>query len=284
MAGLLLCLLPAVFANDATAVDASPASTAGIRRLQREAARWSGTSLPSPASLVRLCGTSMLCAARTLAGFLGHGARLAYRRHPDTDTIRMVRSLPSIVHVERPAEGVLRVHFMRFGRAALRELETVLAASRSPVRILEMDLRDHHGGKLRDMMRLASRFTGPVHRALALHYPDGRVRWLDLPPPPRGTSPVIPGLRIIVNHGTASSAEIFAALLRRYGRARILGNGRTRGKNWLLRSIAVTNDVVLLVPAEHVHVPGETLAGGLRPDGPFLASNGHRTEKTGGGR
>ncbi len=134
------------------------------------------------------------------------------------------------------------------------------------------------------MMRLASRFTGPVHKALALHYPDGRIRWLDLPPPPRGTSPVMPDLRIIVNHDTASSAEIFAALLRRYGRARILGNGRTRGKDWLLRTIAITNDVVLLVPAEHVHVPGETLAGGLRPDGPLPPSDERRTEKTGGER
>jgi C-terminal processing protease CtpA/Prc len=72
-------------------------------------------------------------------------------------------------------------------------------------------------------------------------------------------------LTVLVGPETASSGEILAALLRRYGGAELLG-APTAGKDYLSRVVAVDQDWRLLVPAERIEVPGETLAGGLVPD------------------
>lgn len=282
-AGLFLGFLLAVLATNIMAVDAK-ASTAGIERILNEISLWTNTPLPSAEAIKQSCGMNMVCAARMLAEAMGPDARLTRQLHPDTDTIRMVRNLPSITRIEYPGTGILRVRFTRFGRTAIQELETALMTSRQVIRTLEVDLRDHRGGNLRAMMRLASWFTGPVHKALALQRTEGKLEWLDLNSFKNGASELPrPHIRILINQNTASSAEIFAALLRRYAGARILGNSRTRGKNWLLRTIAVTHDLVLLVPAERIHVPGESLTGGLLPDAPFPpADRSKNTERKSG--
>ena len=64
---------------------------------------------------------------------------------------------------------------------------------------------------------------------------------------------------------TASSAEVLAALLRRYAGARLIG-AQTLGKDWLTRLIPVDHDWRLAIPAERIEVPGERLAQGLVPD------------------
>lgn len=70
---------------------------------------------------------------------------------------------------------------------------------------------------------------------------------------------------VLVGPGTASSAEVLAALLQRYADARLAGS-QTAGKDYLTRVIAVDHDWRLLVPAERIEVPGVTLTGGLQPD------------------
>ena len=78
------------------------------------------------------------------------------------------------------------------------------------------------------------------------------------------TFPEVRGLPVLVGPGTASSAEVLAALLQRYAGARLAGS-RTAGKNHLTRVIAVDHDWRLLVPAERIAVPGVELTGGLQP-------------------
>ena len=185
-----------------------------------------------------------------------------------TTPVRLVRSRPTLGGVSRPSPQVLRLKIVRFGRMAEREVLAALAASPG-VRVLELDLRGQRGGRLRNMLRLAGLFTGPVPGAVILA--GARRTVLSIPARPRRL-PWPVRLRVLVDRRTASSAEVFAALLRRHAGARILGE-RTFGKDWVARPVAVSHDWRLLVPAERIVVPGETLAGGLKPDAPLPAAS-----------
>ncbi len=226
-----------------------------------------GRPLPSPQAIwLRQCRRDMDCVARALLPHLDSRTRLVPVMHPDTDTIRLVKNRPSIVDVSRPASSVLRLSIVRFGRTAEREVLAALTAAPG-TRVLELDLRGQQGGRLRNMLRLAGLFTGAVPDAVILA--GARRTVLAVPArPQRLPWPV--RLRVLVDRRTASSAEIFAALLRRHAGARILGE-RTFGKDWVARPVAVSHDWRLLVPAERVIVPGESLAGGLEPDAPLPA-------------
>ena len=61
---------------------------------------------------------------------------------------------------------------------------------------------------------------------------------------------------------------MLAALLRRHAGARVLGE-RTFGKDYAMRVERIDDDWQALVPDGRLEVPGEVLAGGLRPDGPI---------------
>ena len=70
---------------------------------------------------------------------------------------------------------------------------------------------------------------------------------------------------VLIGPGTASSAEVLAALLRHHAGARLIG-APTMGKDWLTRLVPVDHDWRLAIPAERIEVPGETLTQGLVPD------------------
>ncbi len=235
------------------------------------------------ARLVRLkCGGDVLCAARLIAAKLGPKARLVRVRHPDTDSIRRVRSKSSLDGWELQAPQTLRIVLSRFGRKVNAEIATALQEStraqsgNRPVN-LEIDLRHNRGGRFDRMLQLAATFTGPVRNALSLAGKTAE-RQVSLPRPPHRLK--FAKITVLVGPETASSAEVFAALLRVHGKATILGQ-RTFGKNHLHRIIPVTHDWRLLVPAETIRVRGAVLAGGLAPDtgltcpvkAPLLESN-----------
>ena len=114
------------------------------------------------------------------------------------------------------------------------------------------------------MRRVASLFTGPVEGAIRLVGLDG-VTGVALPAPLRDLGLDGAAIDVLVGPGTASSAEVLAALLRRHAGARLVG-ARTAGKDWLTRLVPVDHDWRLAIPAEHIEVPGEHLAQGLAPD------------------
>ena len=180
--------------------------------------------------------------------------------HPDTDTIRRAHTVPSLSAVERRSDGALVVVLDRFGRTADREIADALAAH-APERLV-LDLRANAGGDFDRMRRVASLFTGPREGAIRLLGREG-ARDVALPPPLR----IIGELEIdvLIGPGTASSAEVLAALLRRHAGARLIG-APTLGKDWLTRLVPVDHDWRLAIPAERIEVPGETLAQGLVPD------------------
>lgn len=218
------------------------------------------------AALAAACMGDVVCAARRIAAAIGPPARLAPIAAPDSDTIRWVTTQPSVGRAKRLAHGRTLIAITGFGRTVERELLAALDAPGAKGGTgLVIDLRDNGGGDFGRMLRVAARLLGPHAGALALNRAGGRsaINLPRLAPVARPSA-----LRVLVGPRTASSAEILAALLRRHGGAQILG-ARTVGKDWLTRVVPVNRDWRLYIPGERVQVPGETLVGGLVPDGPL---------------
>ena len=183
--------------------------------------------------------------------------------HPDTDTIRRAHTVPSISAVERRSDGALVLVLDRFGRTADREIaDAIDAVGPAETARVVLDLRGNGGGDFDRMRRVASLFTGPRDGAIRL-FGRGGATDVTLPPPLRAIGDF--EIDVMIGPGTASSAEVLAALLRRHAGARLIG-AATLGKDWLTRLVPVDHDWRLAIPAERIEVPGETLAQGLVPD------------------
>ena len=201
------------------------------------------------------CGEDRLCAARLVAAVEPARYRLVTVETPDTDTIRWVRTRPSIIAVEPLGDGRLRVRVDRFGRRLLGELgERVPAGSR-----ILLDLRANRGGDFGRMLQLARALLGPRLEPPLLETDAGTT-------PFRLPAGAALGLRlegVLIGPRTASSAEVLAALAKRAGVP--LCGARSRGKDWLEEVVPVRQGWQLFVRRGRLLVPGVTLAGGLRP-------------------
>jgi len=248
----------------------APAAVAGesavARLLEAVEAHGPATEGMTAEALGRACGTDLLCAARLIVAGGDGRTRLERRAHPDTDTIRWVTTRASLGSHAQAEDGQKLVVLERFGRKVEWELRAALTGQEGG-KGLVLDLRTNHGGDFGRMLRVAGLFTGTVPDALYLIDGSGR-RPVAIP---NTGAPLAAGaLTVLVGSETASSGEILAALLRRYAGAELAGQ-RTLGKDYLLRIVAIDQDWRLLLPAERVEVPGETLAGGLLPDRPLPA-------------
>lgn len=209
------------------------------------------------ADLARACGADLHCAATRIAETFGGAARIEKTAHPSTDVIRWAETRPSLKSVTALPDGRRVIALTRFGRKAEHELTSALG----PGGDLVLDLRENSGGDFGRMLRIAGLLIGPRAGALVLTH-GGRREARDLPDVKAGARPS--RISVLVGAETASSAEVLAALLRRHAGAEVLGT-RTAGKDYLLRVFPVDQDLRLLVPAERIEVPGETLAGGVIP-------------------
>ena len=218
-------------------------------------------------TLRKVCGEDPLCAARRLAAA---DRRLSLQRvdAPTSDTIRWVETRPSLGPVRRLADGRPVIAIAGFGRTVTAELRVALEALGRPLPEVVLDLRGNGGGDFGRMLKVAELFVNKVKMTLYLYDKTMKKKfdiWSN------EGSALVDRLTLLVGPETASSAEILAALLRRYGGAELFG-ARTAGKDYLSRVVAGDQDWRLMVPAERVEVPGETLAGGLIPDRPLPAA------------
>ena len=173
----------------------------------------------------------------------------------------------------------------RFSRTADREIADALAAfSRAAPARLVLDLRGNGGGDFDRMRRVASPLHRPPGKARSGLFGRDGTTTLALPPPLRAVETA--ALDVLIGPGTASSAEVLAALLRRHAGARLVG-ARTFGKDRLTRLVPVDHDWRLAIPAERIEVPGEALALGLVPDIAAISPAGRaapRAERDPGGK
>lgn len=212
-------------------------------------------------ALERACGADRICMARRLAAAMPDRFRLLTVRHPTSDEIRWVETQPSLGTMEELDDGRLRVEVLRFGRELLREWRRRVPEGRR----LVLDLRRHPGGDLDRMLKLAASLLGEGMARVRLRAP-GTERELAGRAGARGNWPVD---AVLVGPQTASSAEVFAALLWRAG-ARLCGS-RTQGKDRVAVILPVSHDLRLEARAGRLTVADASLAGGLRPEAPAAA-------------
>ena len=115
------------------------------------------------------------------------------------------------------------------------------------------------------MRRVASLFTGPLEGAIRL-VGQGGATDVALPTPLRVLDLDGAAIDVLIGPETASSAEVLAALLRRYAGARLIG-AQTLGKDWLTRLIPVDHDWRLAIPGRANRGAGR--APGTGPSSPI---------------
>ncbi len=204
------------------------------------------------------CETA-LCFARELALRLPERVRLERIAHPDTDTIRWVRTARSVDAAAGSgggAEGLLRIRMPRFGRKAIGELRTLLesnAGTKDGQRVeFEVDLRGNSGGDFKRMLALAGLLIGPkpdvvemrrhqVSEHLRLSGPETR-HWMVR--------------NVLIDQKTASAALMLARILVTQGGAELIGRDQKPEMIFLKRRVTVAHDWRLVLPIAQISCIG----------------------------
>lgn len=217
--------------------------------------------------------------ARQLRGAEGSRVTLTIR-HADGDapvgvTVERRRvDVPSVSWTLAPGTRIAHIRLSQFAEGAHEELVTALRAARAVgARGLILDLRNNPGGLLHEAVATASEFlAGGV--ILQVQSRDGtRQQQTDLDGT-GGAATDLP-LVVLVNEGSASSAEIVAGALKEHGRAPVLGE-RTVGTGTVLSTYELSDgSAVLLGTALWLTPNGNALKEqGITPDVPVALPPG----------
>jgi Peptidase family S41 len=185
------------------------------------------------------------------------------RRRMSLDFIRGFEPEGSVVAVRAlgGGRGYLRIIF--FGRRTLEDLRKALSDFFPPLCALTIDLRDNSGGNFAQALRLAELFL-PLGAPLTL-YEDRQGRALLYA---TGTAaPRQERLTLLINARTASSAELFAGVLRWHHRAELVG-APTTGKRTVQQVVRLDQAYLLFLTTGRFLAPDGSPFGvpGLMPD------------------
>lgn len=231
---------------------AASVQAAASPALQRavEAARASGYIEPAIIAVAEHRCETALCFAGELVERLPERIRLERAIHQDTDTIRWVRTAPSIEMVERDGNGLLSLRLPRFGRKAMGELVKLLERGAGEDREvgLEIDLRGNSGGDFERMLALAGLLIGPKPDVV-------EKRRLEVSEPLRLSGPKIRHWavrRVMIDDATGSSALILARILTRNGGAALIGTDKKPEIVFLKHRVTIAHDWRLVLPIAEV--------------------------------
>jgi carboxyl-terminal processing protease len=240
-------------------IDNGPATRAGILR---------GDVLESLDG-APVAGLSLVEVLRKLRGPAGSTLALSLRRGETLVTLSLSREvMPETSTSWRGLEkglGYLRIR--QFQDRTSREAEEALAsleARREGLRGLVLDLRDNPGGLFDQAVAVADLFLSEG----VIVSTEGRAGtrpevWYARPKGTRSTLPVV----VLVNGGTASSAEIVAAALQENRRAVLCGE-KTFGKGSVQSLLALEDGSGLKVTVARYFTPKHRSihGAGLRPE------------------
>jgi carboxyl-terminal processing protease len=179
------------------------------------------------------------------------------------DFIRGFEPEGSVVDVRElgGGRGCLRLVF--FGRRTLEDLRKALNSFSPPLCALIIDLRDNTGGSFEQALNLAELFLPPGapltlyegHEGRALLYATGTA------------TPRQERLTLLINARTASSAELFAGVLRWHRRAELAGTP-TAGKRTVQQVVRLDQAHLLFLTTGRFLAPDGSPFGvhGLMPD------------------
>jgi hypothetical protein len=185
------------------------------------------------------------------------------RRRMSLDFIRGFEPEGSVTSVRAfgGGRGYLRLVF--FGRRTLEDMRKALRDFFPPLCALTIDLRDNAGGSFEPALRLAELFL-PLGAPLTLYEGrEGRALLYAT-----GTAaPRQERLTLLINARTASSAELFAGVLRWHHRAELVGTP-TAGKRTVQQVVRLDQAHLLFLTTGRFLAPDGSPFGvhGLMPD------------------
>ena len=196
-----------------------------------------------------------------LRGKDGTAVSLTVQQGGDLRTITVHRAsltVPDVV-IDRLPGQVTAIRIHAFTRGVGREVRDALSTDRSAyAQGIILDLRGNPGGLLDEAVEVASAFLdgGTV---VSYEQRGQPLRRLQATPGGDTTTP----LAVLVDHSSASAAEVVAAALQERGRAVIVGQ-RTHGKGSVQQPIRLPDGSALEI----------TVGRYITPDGSMIDGNG----------
>jgi carboxyl-terminal processing protease len=162
------------------------------------------------------------------------------------------------------ADALAQIAIHEFGNQAAAQLgEALQEARRQNVRGLIVDVRGNPGGLKDQAIAVTSEF---LDRGSVFILRDRQGKETKVPVQPGGTATAIP-LVVLIDGGTASSAEIFASALQDHGRGKLVGT-RTFGTGTVLRPFVLSDGGALMLAVAEWLTPNgrEIWHKGIQPD------------------
>ena len=168
---------------------------------------------------------------------------------------------PAVSWMRLPGSDVALVQVTSFSDDSAGELEKSVEEARdSGARRFVLDLRNNPGGRLDQAVEMAGAFLKPGKVVYVREEADGKREKIRVED---GADPTRAPLTVLVNGGTASSAEILAGALRDNDRAEVVGT-TTYGTGTVLSEFTLSDGSALLLG----------VAEWLTPDGDFIRETG----------
>ncbi|WP_273888355.1 S41 family peptidase [Rubrobacter naiadicus] len=234
-------------------IDGSPAARAGIRPGDVIVAV-NGTSVR---------GEDLSQVARRVRGPKGTTVKITVKRKNGLHTYTLRREEVNVPAASWALLGdhVADVRLSSFSKDSASQLRKAVEAARAAgARRFILDLRDNPGGEVDQAVQAAGVFLEPGQVVYIRKDSSGARQKIRVP---GGSHPVKAPLAVLVNHGTASSAEILAGALRDDGRAKVIGT-RTFGTGTVLAEYSMSDGSAILLG----------VAEWLTPDGDFIRKSG----------
>jgi carboxyl-terminal processing protease len=243
----------------------SPAAKAGIRQ---------GDIITTVGS-TSLAGKTVEAGSKLIRGKVGTDVRLTISRSGNTRSVTITRAdvtvpvaASKLLHYKGKALGYLQ--FTQFTEGSAEELELqVQKMLKAGAKGLILDLRDNPGGLLEQAVGVASLFikSGTIVTTRGRSQPTTVYTALG-----DAIAPTIP-MVVVVDRGTASSAEIVTGALKDHGRAKVVGT-RTYGKGVFQELMPLQGGGALdLTVGEYFTPNGHNLGAGGVKEGKGIKPN-----------
>jgi C-terminal processing protease CtpA/Prc len=185
------------------------------------------------------------------------------RRRMSLDFLRGFEPEGSVVDMRELGGGRGYLRLVFFGRRTLEDVRKALNSFTPPLCALTIDLRDNTGGSFEQALRLAELFLPPGTPLALYEGREGRALLYAT----GTTTPRQEQLMLWINARTASSAELFAGILRWHHRAELVG-APTTGKRTVQQVVRLDQAHLLFLTTGRFLAPDGSPFGvhGLMPD------------------
>lgn len=171
-------------------------------------------------------------------------------------------------------DGIGYIRINSFGAHTAGEFrKTLVGLTQQGATKLILDLRDNPGGILQAAVRISGNFIDPGQIVVSTVNRNGKRLEYRTEETPIGKG--VP-VAVLVNHNSASAAEILAGALQDYGAATLIG-GQTYGKGTVQVVIPLESGGALKLTAAKYHTPKDRVIDGtgLSPDIQVLSPGLH---------